>query len=69
MTSQASEWSCFHLEVKAPNLQFVELTPEQDSTVVTFMGCPFTLTLTAKDGDNQFDLEMQPWAVRLYLRC
>jgi hypothetical protein len=69
MTSQASETSCFHLEVKAPNLHFVELTPEQDSTVVTFMGCPLTLTLTAQDKDNQFDLEMQPWAVRMCLRC
>ena len=67
MTSQASEASCFHLEVQGPDLQFAALTPEQDSTVVTYMGCPFELTLTAQDKNNHFDLEMEPWAVSLHL--
>ena len=70
MPSQASEPHCFHIEVPGPKLVFVrddgedmassDLTPPEDATVVTYVGCPFSLTIVAEDENNLFDLQLEP---------
>ena len=59
--SQASEPLCVNLEVPGPILVWMEPTPQEDETVLTYMGCPRTLTLVAEDLSNFFDLEIVPW--------
>jgi len=66
-TSQASEPYCFHIQVNGPDLHFVDPTPAQDVTVVTYIGCPFTLTLAAEDGTNHFNLQIEPWTAEFSL--
>ena len=62
---QTSEPYCIHLEVPAPQIRFVDPTPAQDSTVVTYIGCPFSLVISSEDENNHFDLEIEPWEVRV----
>ena len=44
----------------APQIEFVDPTPLQDATVVTYIGCPFSLTISAVEQLNHFDLEVEP---------
>jgi hypothetical protein len=61
--SQASEPLCVKLDVTGPNLAWIEPTPKEGEVVLTYMGCPLTVTLVTEDLNNIFDVQIVPWTV------
>lgn len=51
---------CVHLDVPGPRLMWVDPTPSEGDIILTYMGCPLTLTLVTEDLNNYFDLSIVP---------
>jgi len=58
IVSQASEPLCVKLDVTGPDLVWIAPTPAEGATILTYMGCPLTITLVTEDLNNYFDLEI-----------
>jgi hypothetical protein len=39
---------------------WIDPTPAEDATILTYMGCPLTITLITEDLNNYFDLQIVP---------